>query len=411
MGSYLSAPNTEKETDRFNDDWFRVGSSSMQGWRQNQEDAHTILLGFGAQQNHILQNKLNKLSPDSPDREALEQQAQLLPPEAGLFSVFDGHGGPDVSKYAGTRVQHAYSETPVNEHSPDSSYQQIIMNLDADIRQHFTSLVSQDSDPNPRDSPVQDILEKELNEAKEQGMTREAATKLMMKVLYLKQQNENRSQNLSDKMGCTCVTSLIIPREKNGKRVYTVKATNSGDSRVLVWNAETGQVHGTKDHKPNDPDEKARIEAAGGQVRECNSGGERVQYRVNGNLNLCRALGDFEYKQRADLSPQLQMITSCPDIYSWECQEGDIVVLACDGIFDVLKNEEVIAFVRERIHEKELGLIAEEMMTRCLSDDPKISHGIGGDNMTTVIVHLTGDSKGNFPPNKPSETVEDPSPE
>ena len=75
-------------------------------------------------------------------------------------------------------------------------------------------------------------------------------------------------------------------------------------------------------------------------MREMTAGGDRVQYRVNGNLNLCRALGDFEYKKRDDLGPEKQMITSCPDVYSWECKEGDIVVLACDGIFDVKTNRQ-----------------------------------------------------------------------
>jgi serine/threonine protein phosphatase PrpC len=41
------------------------------------------------------------------------------------------------------------------------------------------------------------------------------------------------------------------------------------------------------DHKPEDKIESDRIEKAGGYV---NAG------RVNGNLNLTRALGDFEYK-------------------------------------------------------------------------------------------------------------------
>ena len=45
------------------------------------------------------------------------------------------------------------------------------------------------------------------------------------------------------------------------------------------------------DHKPDNPEEKARIEACGGFVEE---------NRVNGSLNLSRSLGDFEYKGNTD---------------------------------------------------------------------------------------------------------------
>lgn len=388
MGAYLSSPQTDKETDRYNDSHFRVGSSSMQGWRQNQEDAHRVILGFG--------NELKKTRADT-----------TLPPCAGLFTVMDGHGGGDVSAYASTQLQDEYSAVQVDENSDDSVYQGIIMQLDANIRKHFTQLASNSADSN--EPEMQEMLEKELQDAKNTGMTKEKATQLMMKVLYL-QQKSKTSSNVSDSMGCTCVTSLIIPRQMpNGELRYFVKATNSGDSRVLVWNQETDTVYGTRDHKPNDPEEKKRIEHAGGEVREMTAGGDRVQYRVNGNLNLCRALGDFEYKKRDDLGPEKQMITSCPDVYSWECKEGDIVVLACDGIFDVKTNRQVIDFVRERIDKKDLGTICEECMSDCLAEDPKISHGIGGDNMTIVVIHLVGaetKSGGAWPDNAAEEEEE-----
>lgn len=69
--------------------------------------------------------------------------------------------------------------------------------------------------------------------------------------------------------------------------------------------------------------EKARISAAGGFV---DFG------RVNGNLALSRALGDFEFKRAADLSPEQQIVTANPDVTTHEVTEDDeFLVIACDG--------------------------------------------------------------------------------
>lgn len=48
----------------------------------------------------------------------------------------------------------------------------------------------------------------------------------------------------------------------------------------------------SKDHKPDDELERKRIENAGGFV---------LEGRVNGNLNLSRAIGDLEYKKNQGL--------------------------------------------------------------------------------------------------------------
>ena len=72
------------------------------------------------------------------------------------------------------------------------------------------------------------------------------------------------------------------------------------------------------------PGEKARISAAGGFV---DFG------RVNGNLALSRAIGDFEFKKGADLSPEQQIVTAFPDVIAHEVSEDDeFVVVACDGM-------------------------------------------------------------------------------
>jgi hypothetical protein len=72
------------------------------------------------------------------------------------------------------------------------------------------------------------------------------------------------------------------------------------------------------------PGEKARISAAGGFV---DFG------RVNGNLALSRAIGDFEFKKSADLSPEQQIVTANPDVTTHELSADDeFLVIACDGM-------------------------------------------------------------------------------
>ena len=69
--------------------------------------------------------------------------------------------------------------------------------------------------------------------------------------------------------------------------------------------------------------EKNRINAAGGFV---DFG------RVNGNLALSRAIGDFEFKKSAELAPEAQIVTAFPDVETHELTDDDeFLVLACDG--------------------------------------------------------------------------------
>ena len=67
----------------------------------------------------------------------------------------------------------------------------------------------------------------------------------------------------------------------------TLYVANSGDSRSVLCR-NNGPFDMSVDHKPDNIEEKRRIEKAGGYVSDG---------RVNGNLNLSRALGDLEYKR------------------------------------------------------------------------------------------------------------------
>ena len=62
----------------------------------------------------------------------------------------------------------------------------------------------------------------------------------------------------------------------------------------------------SEDHKPEDEVEKTRVEKAGGTITK--------DGRINGGLNLARALGDHQYKTNTELAPEEQMISPMPDI-------------------------------------------------------------------------------------------------
>lgn len=59
--------------------------------------------------------------------------------------------------------------------------------------------------------------------------------------------------------------------------------------------------------------------------------------RVNGNLALSRAIGDFEFKKSAELSPEQQIVTAYPDVTVHEIGDDDeFLVIACDGMLSSL---------------------------------------------------------------------------
>lgn len=89
---------------------------------------------------------------------------------------------------------------------------------------------------------------------------------------------------------------------------------------------------------------------------------------ILGNLALSRALGDFIFKRNTDKRAEEQVVTgeksmsfhlkwqkpsfflAVPDVVIKGINEDwEFVLIACDGIWDVLSNEEVLKFVRARV--------------------------------------------------------------
>jgi len=168
-----------------------------------------------------------------------------------------------------------------------------------------------------------------------------------------------------------CTANVIYIRDK------TIYCANAGDSRSLVWN---GQVnHLSKDHKPDNEIEKSRITKAGGFI---------IEGRVNGNLNLSRAIGDLEYKKNVSLKPGEQLISAEPDVTTRTIAPTDeFIIMGCDGVWEILSDFDICQIpVRGIKSGQKMSQIAEEILDRGLA--PDTSQGTGCDNMSAIVIQL-----------------------
>ncbi|KAM7275940.1 hypothetical protein ACFE04_017806 [Oxalis oulophora] len=126
------------------------------------------------------------------------------------------------------------------------------------------------------------------------------------------------SNSAPDIVGSTAVVVVL-----SGCQIIT---SNCGDSRALLCR-ETQTIPLTVDQKPDREDELMRIEADGGKVINWNGA------RVFGVLAMSRAIGDRYLRPWIISEPEITFTT--------RKDEDECLILASDGLWDVMTNEEV----------------------------------------------------------------------
>lgn len=329
----------------------------MQGWRRTMEDAHLAEVSIHADTNTC------------------------------LFGVFDGHGGAEVAKFCQRyMVQEIQKLNEFTGSGVDDALVRVFHRMDEMLRDG---------------QYMQEIEQLKTKEAKEDeepgdevagGPGAMDALNLLKRVFQLKrfmgdgngsgessakaEEGPSEPEELMVQAGCTAVVAV-----KRGNELYVA---NAGDSRGVL--ARAGEaVALSEDHKPAHEIERSRIIAAGGFLSDI--GGV---CRVNGNLNLSRAIGDLRYKCNTELPAKDQIITAQPDIRKFSLTAEDrFFVLACDGVWDVMSNQDVVDFVSQRLDQGMTPVqISSAMLDACLANDPKEARGVGCDNMTAIVVLL-----------------------
>jgi len=160
--------------------------------------------------------------------------------------------------------------------------------------------------------------------------------------------------------GCTAVVSLLFkdPNDESGHVLYTA---NAGDARAVLYRSGSA-LRLSYDHKGSDLEEQKRVKLAGGFISN---------QRVNGLLAVTRSLGDHEMKEFVIGAPYTSKIKLEPKMDA-------ILVLACDGVWDVLEDQKVCELAD--------GFVDPEEAAKAIAN--KAIEGGSSDNISVIVVYL-----------------------
>jgi protein phosphatase 1L len=164
---------------------------------------------------------------------------------------------------------------------------------------------------------------------------------------------------IATNQGSTALTALI----KN----KTLYVANIGDSRAVLC-SKGSAVALSNDHKPDRPDEYERINKAGGFIYWAGC------WRVQGVLGLSRAMGDKGLAPYVIAEPEIIMRALT--------NHDEFLILACDGVWDVLDNQKAVDIVHNALSQSTDCEHAAQILV-----DAAYKAG-SSDNISAIIIRL-----------------------
>lgn len=165
-----------------------------------------------------------------------------------------------------------------------------------------------------------------------------------------------KDTQVTEESGCTALAALFVDA--------TLFVANAGDCRCVLSRTDGTVVNLSRDHVATDPSEKARVEARGGFVS--------MSGRVQGRLMVSRAIGD---------RPVKRYVSSTPDVTTTTISvKDDFIILASDGLWDVISSQEAASLVRSTVRVPDLA--AKRLALKAIE--------LGSDDNVSVIVAFFG---------------------
>ncbi|KAH9895137.1 protein serine/threonine phosphatase 2C [Cubamyces lactineus] len=275
---------TVKETDVPDGLGLTCAVTSAKGPRDAMEDAHTIVVPFAGIRGQ------------------------------GLFGVFDGHGGKEAAKWCSKNFPRCLLNALRENQSGRvvDALEHAFHDADGQLEQTWAE---SDGEKDSGSTAVVAFLRLEEEDG---GQSFAPSKQPLAKVLP-------RAPKTHDGNAAPDPRGAVMPPADVSRVLY---CANVGDARAVLCRGGKA-IRLTYDHKASDKKEARRIKDEGGLI---------LDGRVDGHLIPTRALGD---------APFNQYVTSTPHTAEMELGEQDeFVILACDGLWDVINDEEAVDLVR-----------------------------------------------------------------
>jgi len=229
-----------------------------------------------------------------------------------FFAVYDGHGGKHISKCLSKNLPHFFIDKRINYPLKDKYVNAVYTHFQNSLRKSY--------------------------------------------------------KDIATGCGSTCLVAIHF---KQDNQSY-LNILNTGDSRGVLCRDNVA-LSLSKDHKPNWPEERKRIEKLGGKIYR-----DGQDYRIK-DLSVSRAFGDL------DAEPY---VTNIPDIFLYKLEKEDkFFVMACDGLWDVLQNQDVVNYVLTNCYDNNGNRINKNNNIARKLAEYAILRG-SGDNITCIVAFL-----------------------
>lgn len=399
----ISHPNINKTIYDYEGKLFSVGSCEMQGWRMNMEDSKLIFI-----------NDIEKSTDREEKLNHKNEEIKTIISKINVFGIFDGHGGDIISKYISENFMTVFEESLYDDYKSSEG------------KSLYENQINQINHGNSSTEDCSFIMNKETDFLEEESFESEVYIqshiqqaliktflKLDEKLLYKSTQkmlfdyknqyssclklgeNQNEHTNQTDQIDKSS-DERIIPEFYSKLIGYSVGSTaniaciyknhihiaNIGDSMSVLYKNNKAELLNIE-HKPNVFTEKERILSAGLSI---------INERVEGKLNLTRAIGDLQFKDM-NLKQHLQGVTSYPELNSYKLDAScEFLVIGCDGIWEGVYPQRLCEYISSQLCiEKSISTVISSIEDMILSKDMKSS--IGTDNMSCIIVKFHNENE------------------